>query len=441
MDSHTLLERISRFHGHHQGAITLAPMEKLLSKLGHPEKKCPPVIHVAGTNGKGSVTAFLKSCLEHAGLRVHRFTSPHLFSYTERIEIYGVPIESGKLEHYLDVCAELLPVLDISLFEALTASAFLAFSEHTADMVIMEVGLGGIWDATNCVTTTCVSVVTSVSKDHVHILGPELTDIARNKAGIMRPKVPCVISPQSPEVMDVFLHEAAQKETPLFLYERDWEVTIGHHGFVLTHGEESFQYPLPGLLGEHQIFNGATAIMALKKQNVHPMAEEHLCAGVRNVVWAGRLERLSSGVLTRRFPGWELWIDGAHNEGGASALGKYALDHWQKDPKKEPLIIVLSIGKKKDSEEVMKILSPVAQVLCFIDAPDPRHAFIPEEVLEQQAEDLEVSCPLFSYATIEDFLSRAPMELPDFPFCRILFCGSLYSIAAVRHYNTYGTPV
>ena len=347
--------------------VDLAPMLALMERLGNPHLKLPPVIHVAGTNGKGSSVAYLRAIFEAAGYKVHSYTSPHLLEFNERIVLAGEKIFDNQLFEMLErvrfVVAERHPgldpgshevpdilqakfqnddtLLDPTFFEATTAAAFLAFSEMPADILLLETGLGGRLDATNIVPNPLLTILTPISYDHMPMLGPTLPIIAAEKACIIKRGIPCVISAQIEEVMDVFLSKCEEMGAEAIAYGYDFaqekngdsmEVSSLHHG--------SNHYPIPSLPGDHQILNATTIVAACDLLKAHfNITYEHICTGLRKVEWPGRLQKVKWNGKSQH-----IWLDGAHNTGAAQVLAI-----WMRENLKPPISMILGITKNRDA--------------------------------------------------------------------------------------------
>jgi dihydrofolate synthase/folylpolyglutamate synthase len=271
----------------------------LLRDMGEPHKKLPPVIHVAGTNGKGSIVAFLRAMLEAQGYRVHAYTSPHLLRVNERIRLAGEDITDNLLERMIDEVYAQHSLAGLSFFEITTALAFRAFSAVPADVLLLEVGMGGRLDCTNVIEDPLVSVISRISYDHTEFLGGTLADIAAEKGGILKAGRPCVVGAQGPEddtrgVLGVLETLADERSTPLLVYGRDWRSFESGGQMVFEARGERNVYPLPGLAGAHQILNAGAALMALRVVgDALPVSEEAKAQGLRRVVWPGRMQGLS----------------------------------------------------------------------------------------------------------------------------------------------------
>lgn len=330
----------------------LERISKMLDVLGNPDKKMPPVIHFAGTNGKGSTVAFVQSILEASGLKVHVYTSPHLLRYNERIRLCGREIEDGYLYSLLEECRIVSEKnnIDVSFFEGTTAAAFLAFSREKADVVLLETGLGGRLDATNVIANPLVSVITPISFDHMAILGPEISMIAYEKAHIIKQKIPCVVSMQIPEVHKVIEQYAELQNAPLFRYEYDFGCKISDNGFTYMSDDLALDLDKPSLQGYHQFINASTAIAAVSLSGfkITDMDYRH---GIANAKWRGRLQRITEGDLVKLIPReWQLWIDGAHNEGGARVVSS-----WLRDQSKEyKNVLILGMTKNRNINDFIR---------------------------------------------------------------------------------------
>lgn len=338
-----------------------------LSALGNPHLSLPPVFHVAGTNGKGSTSAFLRAGLEAAGLSVHAFLSPHLVRFEERISLNGRLIDGDALARFISLCLEAAQGREVSFFEFFNGLAFLAFSRIPADAVVLETGLGGLHDSTNVVPLS-TAVLTRISFDHTQILGNTLPLIAAQKAGILKRGGTAISAPQPGEgVNAVFEREAARLGVPLFSAPRDWHVEAAAEGFVYHGTKEKLALPEPSLLGAHQYENAGAAISALLHSPfANLMTPAVLSAAVTRARWPGRLQRLISGPLLQYLPeGWEIWIDGAHNDSGAEVLARHAKTSWSD----RPLDIVAAMKDKKDPAVFFKTLSPVVDKAVALSGP------------------------------------------------------------------------
>lgn len=354
----------------------LQRFEGYLKALGDPHLHLPPVFHAAGTNGKGSTLAFLQAALEAGGKSVHKFTSPHLVRFEERIVLNGKNIGGGLLLGLIAECNRAAAGYEVSFFEFFTALAFLAFSRTPADAVLLETGLGGLLDATNVVERS-IAVLTRISLDHTHILGGTLPEIAAQKAGIIKRGCPAVTAPQpGAGVMEVFEKQAAAMDTALF---RDWRVSdpagcglplspCGKGGFVYESAAFTFHLPLPALAGAHQVVNAGTAIAALSCSPFSGLLKQDvLAAAMRTVSWAGRMQRITRGPVADLLPpGWEIWLDGAHNDSGAEVLAAQAKEWGAASG--GPLFLVTAMKFNKGPDDFYGPLAPFVTAARVLDA-------------------------------------------------------------------------
>ncbi|HEV2363122.1 MAG TPA: folylpolyglutamate synthase/dihydrofolate synthase family protein [Caulobacteraceae bacterium] len=342
---------IARLRAHHPSLIDLSTgrIERLLAALDHPERRMGPVIHVAGTNGKGSTCAFLRAMAEAAGLRVHALTSPHLVRFAERIRIAGRLIDETALERLTVEVEAANDGAPISFFEITTALAFAAFAEAPADLCVIEVGLGGRFDATNVFEAPAAAVITPVDLDHLEMLGPDLAKIAWEKAGIIKPRRPVVASRQRRQAEDVIAIEAAAARAPLTLMGRDFDVHSEHGRMVVTWPDCLADLPRPNLPGAHQIENAALAATALRAWDAPRFREAALAAGVTGAVWPARFQRLCAGplALSAASAGSDLWLDGGHNPHAGSALANECEAMSRRDGR--PWAIILGMLARKDA--------------------------------------------------------------------------------------------
>jgi dihydrofolate synthase/folylpolyglutamate synthase len=315
-----ILERLKALHPKVID-LSLDRVLRLLDRLGRPQDQLPPVVHIAGTNGKGSTLSFLGAIAEAAGWRVHRYTSPHLVRFNERIVLAGEEITDPALGALLDEVERVNEGAPITFFEVTTAAAFLAFARAPADLLLLETGLGGRLDATNVVARPALCVITPVGMDHEAFLGDTLAAIAREKAGILKRDVPAVVAPQLSEAMAVLTARAREIGAPLSCYGQDWSVAPAPTGMTVVDRGERLDLPAPVLPGTHQIANAGTAVVAARRLG-GPIADPAaLAAGLRHARWPARLQRLRSGPLLDALPsGWELWLDGGHNPSAGDAL-------------------------------------------------------------------------------------------------------------------------
>jgi dihydrofolate synthase/folylpolyglutamate synthase len=334
--------------------LSLDRVRGLLADLGDPQDALPPVIHVAGTNGKGSTIAYLRAMLEAAGYAVHVYTSPHLVRFNERIRLAGKLIEDRFLSELLAEVERVNNGRPITFFEVTTAAAFLAFARRRADVVLLETGLGGRLDATNVVRRPAVCAITPISFDHPDFLGDTIAAIAAEKAGIIKPGVPVVVASQPPDAGSILEDAAQRTESPLFRDGVEWRIEALEAGFSY-HGKRSLTLPAPALPGRHQLGNAGTAIAVLEQLPGFAVGEAEIATGLSRVEWPARLQRLASGKLAALLPpGAALYLDGGHNESGGAALADWATARGSGGP----LDLVLAMRSTKAPAAFLGHLAP-----------------------------------------------------------------------------------
>ncbi len=392
--------------------LSLERLTSLLAKLGNPERKLPPVIHVAGTNGKGSVCAFARAIAEAAGLRVHVYTSPHLVSFNERIRLAGVLATDAVLESAFAEMETANGGAPITVFEAITAVGFILFARVPADLCILEVGLGGKFDATNVLPNPAASAITSISMDHMDFLGDDIESIAGEKAGIIKPGVPVVTGRQTHAAMRVLATFAATQNAPLSIRDRDWHIEPTESGLRFSNATRSLPLPQPSLPGAHQIENAGIAIQTLKSAGFH-WPDAVYQTGLARAEWPARLQRLN-GALHHLLPaGSELWLDGAHNPGGADALA-VQLQNWS-----GPTTLIVGMKQSKDVGEFLARIMPFAKTLYAIAEPD-QHLALPIADIIAASAHRAIPGPDLAGALRQ-------ITTPT----RVLICGSLYLAGVV----------
>ncbi len=349
--------------------LSLGRMHKILSALGNPEKKLPPVIHIAGTNGKGSTTATLRAIAEAAGYRVHVYTSPHLVRFAERIRVAGQIITEEALTDLLERCEDAAAGEAITFFEITTAAAFLAFSETPADLCILEVGLGGRLDATNVVDKPAATCITPISLDHEQFLGDTVAAIAAEKAGIIKKNVPLVVGPQPKEARDVIAKIAHKNGVMPYYCGEAWhaEQKKKEEGFLFEDWHAALDLPPPNLVGDHQIMNAATAIAVAHAQKAIPIPEAAIRAGLGWVRWPARLQDLVGTSLHQQLPeGSDLWLDGGHNPAAAKVLKNFIRSF---DPIERSVTLILGMMGTKDVAGYLKPLAGLVNRVIAVNIP------------------------------------------------------------------------
>ncbi len=417
---------IDRLHGLHPKLIdlSLGRLQRCLAALDHPERRLPPVVHVAGTNGKGSTCAFIRAVAEAAGRRVHAYTSPHLVRFHERVRLAGRLVEEDALAAALEEVERANAGAAITVFEVTTAAALLLFSRVPADLLVLEVGLGGRYDATNVVDRPAACAVASVSVDHVEFLGDRLAGIAAEKAGIAKPGVPLVTGFQSPEALDAI--EAATRDAgaPLLLRGRDWHLDPDAAGDRFRDAWGALPLPSPGLPGPHQRDNAALAVAALRAWNPLWLTADAVSEGVRAARWPARLQRLADGPLPAMLPpGWELWLDGGHNAGAGEALAAQ-LDAWRD----RPTHLMVGMKASKAVADFLRPLLPRAASVRAVAEPGQHLAMSPGEIVAASG---GIATPGPRVEDALQALAAAAGEPPG----RVLVCGSLYLAGEVLKRN------
>ena len=413
--SDAVLDRLTRLHPKLID-LSLGRIERLLERLGHPQAKLAPVVHVAGTNGKGSVLAFLRAMIEAAGGRAQVYTSPHLVRFHERIRLTGGPIEEGELTALLEACEVANGDAPITFFEITTAAAFLAFAREPADLVLLETGLGGRLDATNVIAAPRLTAITPVSVDHVQFLGTSIEEIAFEKAGILKPGVPAVIGPQAPEALAVIERRAAEVGAPLHRFGHEWRVGSEAGGLVFERGGARALYPAPALAGAYQIENAGVALACAELLDGFGLDEAARAAGLERARWPGRLQHLVRGALADPLPeGWELWLDGGHNAAAGEALA-HDLAEWQE----RPLHLVYGMLDTKAAQGFLRPLAPFAETLHAVEIPGEPAS------LSAEAAAREAAQAGFRAQASESVTAALRAIAKDRTPGRILICGSLY---------------
>lgn len=410
--------------------LSLGRVERLLGKLGHPENRLPPVIHVAGTNGKGSVCAYLRAMLEAAGKRVHVYTSPHLVRFHERIRLAGTDGTSAPIgeDALVDMLMRVNAVNDgddITQFEITTAAAFLAFAETPADILLLEVGLGERLDASNVITKPALTIVTPISMDHAEKLGPTLAKIAGEKAGILKAGVTGVLAPQDDEVLKVIEARANVVGAKLIVFGRDYDAYEQNGRLIVQREDRLLDLPLPALVGRHQISNAGTAVAAaLALSAEYPdlaIPERTIEEGLRNVEWPARMQRLTSGPLPDILgPTCELWLDGGHNPAAGDMLAETLAG--LEDRASKPTYLVVGMMGQKDALGFLAPFRGLVRAVYTVPIPGAHEAPHAEEELAEIASSAGLSAThrpgvreaLETIAALHDGEKR------------VLICGSLY---------------
>lgn len=402
--------------------LTLDRMWRLLDALGNPQNDLPPVIHIAGTNGKGSTQAMIRAGLEAAGHRVHAYTSPHLARFHERIRVAGDLISEPDLTAVLDECYDANGGGNITYFEITTCAALLAFARTPADYTLLEVGLGGRLDATNVVDAPALTVITPVSIDHQQYLGDTLAEIAGEKAGIIKRRVPCVVGPQQDAALAVIEAEAARHMAPVLAYGQQWHVGAEAGRMVYQDETGLLDLPKPNLLGAHQISNAGAALAALRHLGI---ASGPCEAAVTQAQWPARMQRLRKGPLVDTAPHAELWLDGGHNPAAGDAIAALL-----KDMPKRPTYLICGMLNTKDIGGYLRPLAAHADKLFAVSIPGEA-ATLPAAETAHAAESAGLTA--VQSGSVQEALSAINALDSN---ARVLICGSLYLAGAVLWENS-----
>ncbi|MFT6606662.1 MAG: dihydrofolate synthase/folylpolyglutamate synthase [Halocynthiibacter sp.] len=401
--------------------LTLDRVWPLLEALGNPQNDLPPVIHIAGTNGKGSTQAMIRAGLEAAGKRVHAYTSPHLARFHERIRIAGELISEDALSAVLDECYAANNGAGITYFEITTVAAILAFARTPADYTLLEVGLGGRLDATNVIEKPALTIITPVSIDHQQFLGETLEEIAGEKAGILKRGVPCIVGPQEEASETVIEARAARLGAPLQSYGQHWHIAQEYGRMAFQDEAGLLDLPLPNLIGAHQIQNAGMAIAALRALGMDNAACE---AAVSRAQWPARMQRLRKGPLVDAAGAAELWLDGGHNPAAGIALAKVLAEL-----PKRPTHLICGMLNTKDIAGFLRPLADEAQSLTAVTIPNEQNT-LPAEATAKAAQD--IGLPAICAESVSAAIKAIVRTAPD---ARILICGSLYLAGHIAREN------
>lgn len=401
--------------------LTLDRVWRLLDALDNPQNALPPVIHIAGTNGKGSTQAMIRAGLEAAGNTVHAYTSPHLARFHERIRLAGDLISEAHLTEILDECYAKNDGGNITYFEITTCAGLLAFARTPADYTLLEVGLGGRLDATNVIDQPALTIITPISIDHEQFLGNTLTKIAGEKAGIIKRGVPCVVGPQPDEAMDVIEATAAGLGAPLIAYGQHWHVWEERGRLIYQDERGLLDLPLPNLPGAHQIQNAGAAIAALRHLGKDDGAAE---AAVTQAFWPARMQRLAEGPLTEAAPEAELWLDGGHNPAAGQAIGTHL-----SSLSKRPTHLICGMLNTKDISGYLTPMMPHVASLTAVSIPDEPNT-LPADETARMAREVGMQA-----SEADDVQSALAAIVAEEPNARVLICGSLYLAGAILREN------
>ena len=431
-----LIARLSALHPNRID-LSLDRMHRLLEKLDHPERKLPPAIHVAGTNGKGSTVAYLRAMLQAAGLRVHAYTSPYLVRINECFRLGraggGVLVSDEALAAALTHCERANAGEPLTFFEAKTAAAFCLFADHPADVLLLEVGLGGRLDSTNVIEAPLASVVTPISMDHTEFLGDSLAAIAGEKAAIIKRGVPVISAEQPREAMAVIEQQARRMRSPLFAAGEGWHVNVERGRLVYQDDRGLLDLAAPRLFGQHQFDNAGLAVATLRAIGKFRISNAAFECGIVNAEWPARMQRISCGPLIEWGPpGCEIWLDGGHNaEGGrvvAAALGDL------EERVSRPLVVIAGMMANKDAAGFLANFAGLTRHIIAVAVPDQANAMPPERLADAaRALGMRVEIAAGIESALRALAALA-YEVPP----RILITGSLYLAGNVLALN--GTP-
>ncbi len=406
---------------HREIDLGLERVQNLLAQISNPHLRLPPVIHVAGTNGKGSVVANLRAMMESAGYAAHVYTSPHLVEFNERIRIGGSLIED---DYFLELIEDIMPIADahpVTFFELLTVTAFQAFADNPADVLILEVGMGGRLDATNVVENPVATVITPVSMDHTEFLGDTIEKIALEKAAIQKPNAPSIVSMQQNDAMDAIAGYARRIGAPIFRFGQEWRVQSTAHGMHYSGEKWDLDLPRPKLIGAHQIGNSGAAIAALEQLHGFEFSADAIADGLLRLEWPARMQRLQSGPAFEFLsPGDELWLDGGHNPGAGLIIAS-AIRDWKSAAPNMPVVAIIGMLKNKDAAGFMEPLAGLVDAVHCVPIKTHAQSALPED-LEKCAARFGI--PGMIQSDVVDAVKHIKKTRSQ-P-ARVLICGSLY---------------
>ena len=402
--------------------LTLDRVTRLLKKLNNPEDKISQVVHIAGTNGKGSTQAFLRAAIESSGESAHVYTSPHLTRFHERIRVAGSLISENVLADILNECELANNGKPITYFEITTCAAFLIFSRIKADYTLLEVGLGGRLDATNILKKPKLTIITPISMDHVQFLGSTIEQIANEKAGIMKEGITCIVGHQSKDAIDVIKKRAIELKSKLKIYGEHWQVYAKSDKLIFKDAMGFLELPLPKLIGQHQIENAGTAIAAMRELSI---PDEACKESMKNVYWPARMQRLESGPLVKMANESEIWLDGGHNQAAGIAISN-ALEQL---PRGRTNILICGMLKTKDLKAFLNPLFNSAKFLYGIRIQGEENSNSAETIVNQAR---EIGFSAFKTQKVSDAILQIIKAHPN---SRIIICGSLFLAGKILQDN------
>jgi len=389
-----------------QNETSLQRMQEILQRLGNPHLKLPRTIHIAGTNGKGSTLAFLQAMLEAAGHKVHKYITPHLVDFNERITLSGRQISDDELFEVMEQVRVNSENLQLGFYEATTTGAFLAFSQTPADFLLLETGLGGRLDATNIIPAPEITIISSIDKDHTNFLGNTVQEIALQKAYIIKEGTICISSLQHEVVHDVINAWCAPKKIPCIQFGYDFAIEKTSNGFKFLSEAANLQLPAPNLIGDHQYINAASSVAAALQLGINQNA---IAQGLQNAKWHSRMEKIEKPFVPE---GFELWLDGAHNQSAAFAIANFAAENWAD----APLYIIFGTTRGRDCASFLQYFKPIAAEIILTKIPAEINSYDPSEIAAQ----LNFNCQQSD--NIKEAISYFSSKQPG----RILCIGSLF---------------
>ena len=401
--------------------LTLDRVWSLLEALGNPQNNLPKVIHIAGTNGKGSTLSMLRAGLNEIGLKTHAYTSPHLVRFHERIQLHDNFIDENALTEILDECYSANKNRPITYFEITTCAAILAMSRKKADYVLLEVGLGGRLDATNVIARPALTIITPVSLDHEQFLGNTIKQIAGEKAGIIKPFCPVVIGKQNKDALEVITEKAFEQKAPILAEGREWHINEAANSILYKDENKMMELPKPNLLGTHQIQNAGIAIAAL----THLIEKKEAFYGaVSKAKWPARMQKLSTGPILKVLGHSDVWLDGGHNPAAGKALASYLSNH-----NKKPTVLICGMLKTKDVAGYLSPFSNLVEFLAAVSIPNEQNTLSAGETAKH-ANDLGIKSK--SFRSVSEGIQFVANQFPN---CQVLICGSLYLAGHILREN------
>ena len=423
---------------------------QLLERLDNPHISIPPTIHVAGTNGKGSNIAYLDAIFTDAGYRVHKYISPNLVEFNERITLAGKEISDQYLTEIMEECkkaAEIEPKIEVTFFEGVTVAAFLAFSKIEADILLLEVGMGGRLDATNVILNPIATIITPISNDHQEFLGNSLAKITCEKAGIIKEGVPVIIGKQDPEALTILENIAEKRNCPFYSLGNDWTVSEDDKKIYMNINDHKLELPLPALIGHHQLENATTAVAAILAHGEIEISDLNLINAMQKVKWPARLEKITSGKLVNKLlRNFDIYLDGGHNENSAQAISNWLVKENMKllkqGKKSPPTYLICAMLGSKNIYRFLKYLSGNLDFVIGMAIKDEEKSKSAKQIAKNSLElgikavDVDNFEEAFQYIKVIDGVEnseRAGLARGFNPFkkinkSRILICGSLYFV-------------